>query len=69
MESEWANLRPNVDENKEKESSIYLIKLGLLTSPVWMTVLVFGFGLPVAVFSGIVYAVRLGKKDIKRNRR
>lgn len=68
MESEWVNLRFNVDENKEKELLIYFIKFGLFIFLFWMIVFVFGFGFFVVVFSGIVYVVRLGKKDIKRNR-
>lgn len=54
MESEWARLKPNVEET---ESSTFLIQLGLLTSPVWIAALAFGLGLPAAVFGGILFAV------------
>lgn len=54
MESEWAKLKPNVEET---ESSTYLIQLGLLTSPVWIAALAFGFGIPAAVFGSIFFAV------------
>lgn len=54
MESEWARLKPNVEET---ESSTFLIQLGLLTSPVWITALAFGLGLPPAEFGGILFAV------------
>lgn len=57
MESEWVNLRFNVDENKEKELLIYFIKFGLFIFLVWMIVFVFGFGFFVVVFSGIVFVV------------
>lgn len=54
MENEWARLKPNVEET---ESSTFLIQLGLLTSPVWIAALAFGFGIPAAVFGGIFFAV------------
>lgn len=52
MESEWARLKPNVEET---ESSTFLIQLGLLTSPVWIAALAFGLGLPAAVFGGLLF--------------
>lgn len=54
MESEWARLKPNVEET---ESSPFLIQLGLLTSPVWIAALTFGFGIPAAVFGSILFVV------------
>lgn len=54
MESKWARLKPNVEEN---ESSTFLIQIGFFTSPVWMTALAFGFGIPVAVFGGVIFAL------------
>lgn len=54
MESEWARLKPIVEET---ESSTFLIQLGLFTSPVWIAALAFGFGIPAAVFGGILFAV------------
>lgn len=54
MESEWARLKPNVEET---ESSTFLIQLGLLTSPVWIAALAFGLGIPAAVFGGILFVL------------
>lgn len=54
MDNEWARLNP---DDEETESSTFLIQLGLLTSPVWITALALGFGIPAAIFGGIVFAI------------
>lgn len=54
MENKWARLNPDVEET---ESSTFLIQLGLLTSPVWIVALAFGFGIPAAIIGTIVFAV------------
>lgn len=54
MEGEWAQLKPDVEET---ESSTFLIQIGLLTSPIWIAALAFGFGIPAAVFGGIIFAL------------
>lgn len=52
MENEWTRMDHYVHEN---ESHLYLTQIGVLTSPVWIAALAFGFGLPAAIFGGICF--------------
>lgn len=49
------DIHPMKDE--ETESFTYLIRLGLISSPVWIAALAFGFGIPAAIIGGCAFAV------------
>lgn len=50
-----ADIHPMNDE--DTESFTYLIRLGLISSPVWIAALAFGFGIPAAIIGGCAFAV------------
>lgn len=49
------DIHPMNDE--ETESFTYLIRLGLISSPIWIAALAFGFGIPAAIIGGCAFAV------------
>lgn len=54
IENEWTEIEHSVEEYK---SHLYFIQLGIITSPVWITVLATGLSLPAAIVGGVIFAV------------
>lgn len=55
IEKNSVDIHPLNDE--ETESFTYLIRVGLISSPVWLAALAFGFGIPGAIIGGCAFAV------------
>lgn len=55
IENESVDVHPPNDE--ETESFTYLIQLGLISSPVWLAALAFGFGIPAAICGGCAFVI------------
>lgn len=55
IQNDSVDIHPMSDEDTESFSS--LIRLGLISSPVWIATLAFGLGIPAAIIGGCAFAV------------
>lgn len=55
IQNDSVDIHPMSDE--ETESFTYLIRVGLISSPVWIATLAFGFGIPAAIIGSCAFAV------------
>lgn len=55
IQNDSVDIHPMSDE--ETELFTYLIRVGLISSPVWIATLAFGFGIPAAIIGSCAFAV------------